>query len=47
MDEEIPEGLYLAVAQVLAYIYQLNEFQKGRSRRQLLHKPLAERITNS
>lgn len=25
VDAEIPEGLYLAVAQVLAYIYQLNE----------------------
>lgn len=41
MDEEIPEGLYLAVAQVLAYIYQLNEFQKGRSRRP---KPLAKEL---
>lgn len=25
VDAEIPEGLYLAVAQVLAYVYQLNE----------------------
>ncbi len=27
--EEIPEGLYIAVAQVLAYIYQLEQYQRG------------------
>lgn len=26
---EIPEGLYIAVAQVLAYIYQVDQWQKG------------------
>jgi flagellar biosynthetic protein FlhB len=31
IDEEIPQGLYLAVAQVLAYIYQLKEAQRNRS----------------
>ncbi len=29
IDEEIPEGLYLAVAQVLAYVYQVNQWKKG------------------
>ena len=29
LDRAIPEGLYLAVAQVLAYIFQLNEYRKG------------------
>lgn len=32
IDGEIPEGLYLAVAQVLAYVYQIDQFKKGRSR---------------
>jgi flagellar biosynthetic protein FlhB len=29
LDSEIPEGLYAAVAQVLAYVYQLNQYRKG------------------
>lgn len=29
VGEEIPEGLYVAVAQVLAYIYQMDMFVKG------------------
>lgn len=29
VDQEIPSGLYLAVAQVLAYIFQLREYRKG------------------
>ena len=29
VGEEIPEGLYLAVAQVLAYVYQLEQFKRG------------------
>lgn len=33
VDREIPSGLYLAVAQVLAYVYQLRRFQKGQGRR--------------
>ena len=33
LDEEIPDGLYLAVAQVLAYVFQLNEYKKGRGER--------------
>ena len=29
IDEEIPEGLFVAVAQVLAYIYQIDQYAKG------------------
>jgi flagellar biosynthetic protein FlhB len=30
IGEEIPEGLYVAVAQVLAYVYQMDMYAKGR-----------------
>ncbi len=30
VGNEIPEGLYVAIAQVLAYVYQLDQFFKGR-----------------
>jgi len=33
LDKEIPEGLYLAVAQVLAYVYQLKTYKPGRNRK--------------
>lgn len=33
IDQQVPEGLFTAVAQVLAYVYQLKQFQKGRGRR--------------
>lgn len=33
LDHEIPAGLYLAVAQVLAYVYQLRQFQAGKGKR--------------
>jgi flagellar biosynthetic protein FlhB len=29
INEEIPEGLYVAVAQILAYVYQLNAVTPG------------------
>jgi len=29
IGEEVPAGLYVAVAQVLAYIYQLKQHQRG------------------
>ncbi len=29
VGKEIPEGLYVAIAQVLAYVYQLNQYFKG------------------
>lgn len=33
VDQEIPDGLYLAVAQVLAYVFQLNDYKKGKAPR--------------
>lgn len=33
IGDEIPEGLYLAVAQVLAYVFQLKSYRPGRGRR--------------
>jgi flagellar biosynthetic protein FlhB len=33
LDEEIPAGLYLAVAQVLAYVYQLRQYRAGKGKR--------------
>ena len=33
LDQEVPEGLYVAVAQVLAYVFQIKEFRKGRGQR--------------
>lgn len=33
VGETIPEGLYVAVAQILAYIFQLNQFRKGKGQR--------------
>ncbi len=31
IDREIPQGLYIAVAQVLGYVYQLKQFQQGKA----------------
>jgi len=33
LDKEIPSGLYLAVAQVLAYVFQLRNYRKGRGQK--------------
>jgi len=33
IDEEVPEALFTAIAQILAYIYQLEQFRAGRSGR--------------
>ncbi|GGM02994.1 flagellar biosynthesis protein FlhB [Pseudomonas asuensis] len=33
IDKEIPAGLYIAVAQVLAYVYQLKQYKAGQGRR--------------
>ncbi|MFJ3484487.1 flagellar biosynthesis protein FlhB [Pseudomonas sp. NPDC090202] len=33
LEHEIPAGLYLAVAQVLAYVYQIRQFRAGRGKR--------------
>ena len=39
LEEEIPGNLYLAVAQVLAYVFQLKSHQEGKGKKP---KPLAE-----
>lgn len=33
IEQEIPAGLYVAVAQVLAYVFQLKRFQEGKGQR--------------
>lgn len=33
LEQEIPGGLYLAVAQVLAYVYQLKQYRSGKGKR--------------
>lgn len=39
IDQEIPAGLYLAVAQVLAYVYQVRQYKAGLGKKP---EPLAE-----
>lgn len=39
-EQPIPQGLYVAVAQVLAYIFQIREYRKGRAERPVLTKNL-------
>lgn len=41
VNEDIPEELFAAVAQVLAFIFQLNEHKKGKSKRPI---PLAKNL---
>ena len=33
IDQEIPAGLYIAVAKILAYVFQLQNFRRGRGDR--------------
>lgn len=33
INQDIPEGLFTAVAQVLAYVYQLREYKRGKGRK--------------
>ena len=33
VDDEVPSGLFVAVAQVLAYVFQLREYRKGKGNR--------------
>jgi len=40
VDREIPAGLYKAVAQVLAFVYQMNEYRKGQQRKPVLSQHL-------
>lgn len=41
VDDEIPEQLFLAVAQVLAYVFQLKKYNEGKGRRP---KPLTNNL---
>ncbi|MBL0710635.1 MAG: EscU/YscU/HrcU family type III secretion system export apparatus switch protein, partial [Colwellia sp.] len=41
VDQDIPEELYAAVAQVLAFIYQLNEYKKGKAKKPI---PIAKEL---
>jgi flagellar biosynthetic protein FlhB len=41
VDQDIPEELYAAVAQVLAFIFQLNEHRKGRGKKPI---PIAKKL---
>jgi len=41
VDQDIPEELYAAVAQVLAFIFQLNEHKKGRAKKPI---PVAKNL---
>ena len=41
MDEEIPHKLFMAVAQVLAYVFQLKKYKAGKAKRP---KPLARNL---
>lgn len=40
VGQEIPSGLFVAVAQVLAYLHQLKQFAKGRAKRPVLNSSL-------
>jgi flagellar biosynthetic protein FlhB len=40
LEQEIPEGLFKAVAQVLAYVFQLKAFQRGQAKRPFLPSEL-------
>ncbi len=44
VDDEVPHGLFLAVAQVLAYIFQLRQYRRGRAKRPICpkHLPIPE-----
>ncbi|WP_076540246.1 flagellar biosynthesis protein FlhB [Shewanella sp. UCD-KL21] len=33
IDQQVPEGLFTAIAQILAYVFQLKQYQKGRGKR--------------
>lgn len=45
LDQQIPEGLFTAVAQILAYVFQLRQYQKGRGRKPIpipLNQPIPD-----
>ena len=40
IGQEIPEGLFMAVAQVLAFVFQMRDYKKGKGRRPKLARDL-------
>ncbi|MGL5358985.1 MAG: flagellar biosynthesis protein FlhB [Shewanella sp.] len=47
LDQQIPDGLFTAVAQVLAYVFQLRQYQKGRGRKPIpipLKQPIPDEL---
>ena len=47
IDQQVPEGLFTAVAQVLAYVYQLKQYQKGKGRKPTpipLNQPIPDEL---
>ncbi|MGL5729415.1 MAG: flagellar biosynthesis protein FlhB, partial [Plesiomonas sp.] len=47
LDQQIPDGLFTAVAQVLAYVFQLRQYQKGRGRKPIpipLNQPIPDEL---
>ncbi len=47
IDQQVPEGLFTAVAQVLAYVFQLKQYQRGKGRRPTplpLNQPIPDEL---
>lgn len=47
VDQQVPEGLFTAIAQVLAYVFQLKQYQKGKGRRPIpvpLKQPIPDEL---
>ncbi|MCL1036510.1 flagellar biosynthesis protein FlhB [Shewanella submarina] len=47
IDQQVPEGLFTAVAQVLAYVFQLKQYQQGKGRRPTpipLNQPIPDEL---
>lgn len=47
IEQEIPDGLFTAVAQVLAYVFQLRQFQRGKGKKPKplpLSQPIPEEL---
>ncbi|NKF50149.1 flagellar biosynthesis protein FlhB [Shewanella sp. WXL01] len=47
VDQQVPEGLFTAVAQVLAYVFQLRQYQKGKGRKPTpipLNQPIPDEL---
>ncbi|MDA1380185.1 EscU/YscU/HrcU family type III secretion system export apparatus switch protein [Plesiomonas shigelloides subsp. oncorhynchi] len=39
LEQPIPDGLFMAVAQVLAYVFQLQQYRKGKTFRRPIPLP--------